>query len=77
MDAGFIEWIIGQSGTAAVAALSLWMLNRSYQDSLRRERENSESHREDKRQLIEALQSNAKALTALEAACERIQKSGS
>jgi hypothetical protein len=72
MDAGLIEWIVGQTGTAAVAAIALWQLNRAYTDAIRREKDNTDTHRQDKQALLTALSDNAKALAALEAACERI-----
>lgn len=68
----FIEFLIGQTGTAAVAILALWQLDRLHKDALRREQENTNSHREDKRALIEALQANAKAIAELESTVERL-----
>ena len=72
VETGFIEFLIGQTGTAAIAAIALWQLNRAYTDSLRREHENTQTQRDDKKALIGALQNNAKALTALESACENM-----
>lgn len=75
MDSTFISWLIGQSGIGAVAALALYLLDRSYRDSLRREKETIEQGREDRRILISVLADNAKSNTALQATIENMTRS--
>lgn len=74
MDSAFISWLVGQSGIGALAALSLWLLDRSYKDALRREKEVIEQGREDRRQLIAVLAENAKSHTALQATIENFSR---
>lgn len=66
MDSTFLQWLVGQAGVGGLAALALWLLDRSYRDALRREKEVVEQGREDRRQLISVLSENAKTFTALQ-----------
>jgi hypothetical protein len=47
MDPEFIKWIVGQAGTAGLAALAMWMLRQTYEDRIRAEK----AHQEDKERL--------------------------
>jgi hypothetical protein len=73
-DNTFLSWIIGQSGVGALAAFALWLLDRSYRDSLRREKETVEQGREDRRLLMQVLSENAKSNTALQATIENMTR---
>jgi hypothetical protein len=72
MDSTFLTWLIGQSGIGALAGFALWLLDKSYKDALRREKEVVEQGREDRRQLIQVLAENAKSHTALQTTIERV-----
>jgi len=74
LDNAFITWLVGQSGIGALAALSLWLLDRSYRDSLRREKETIEQGREDRRLLMAVLADNAKSNMALQATIENMSR---
>lgn len=74
MDNAFISWLVGQSGIGALAALALFLLDRSYKDALRREKEVVEQGREDRRQLIAVLAENAKSHTSLQATIENMTR---
>lgn len=74
MDNTFISWLVGQSGIGALAALALFLLDRSYKDALRREKEVVEQGREDRRQLIAVLAENAKSHTALQGTIENMTR---
>lgn len=74
MDSTFIQWLTSQVGTAGLAGLALYLLDRSYRDSLRREKESAEQGREDRRLLIVALGENAKMCTSLQAAVEALTR---
>lgn len=70
MDNAFIQFVTTQVGLGGLAALSLWLLSRAYQDALRREREYAEANREDKKQIMQIVTENTRALTGLESAIE-------
>ncbi len=70
MEPTFIEWIVGQAGIGGLAALALFLLNREYQDAMRRERENAEIHRADKIKLMDSLADIAGRLARLENAVD-------
>lgn len=74
MDSTFVQWLIGQVGTAGLAGLALYLLDRSYRDSLRREKESAEQGREDRRQLIAALGENAKMCASLQSSVEALTR---
>ena len=42
MDASFIQLILSQTGMGGIAALAMWLMNKSHQDALRREIANNE-----------------------------------
>lgn len=72
MEASFAQWVVGQGGIAGIACLALWLLNRTYQDALRRERENAETHRQDKERMIQALEKNAEVMARLDNAMSEL-----
>jgi hypothetical protein len=74
LDSTFISWLIGQSGIGALAALALFLLDKSYKDALRREKETIEQGREDRRQLISVLAENAKSNASLQAIIENLTR---
>lgn len=74
MDSAFIQWLTSQVGTAGLAGLALFLLDRSYRDSLRREKETVEQGREDRRQLIGVLGDNAKMCASLQSAVEALTR---
>jgi len=74
VDAGFVQWALGQTGIGAVAALALWLLDRSYRDSLRREKDTVEQGREDRRLLISILAENTKSNAALQLTIENMTR---
>lgn len=68
MDATFIQMILSQSGMGGIAALAMWLMNKSHQDALRREIANNELMRAERAELIRVMNDTTKALTALESA---------
>lgn len=74
MDSTFLQWIVGQVGVGGLAGLALYLLDRSYRDALRREKETVEQGREDRRQLIGVLGDNAKMCSSLQAAVEALTR---
>lgn len=66
MDATFIQMILSQTGMGGIAALAMWLMNKSYQDALRREIANNELMRAERAELIRVMNDTTKALTALE-----------
>lgn len=71
MDIAIIDWISDQTGVALFAGLALFITWRTYQDSLRHERANSQEHRQDKLEIVEVLQQVARSNTEL---CQLIQE---
>lgn len=74
MDSTFLQWLVGQVGVGGLAGLALFLLDRSYRDALRREKETIEQVREDRRQLIGILSDNAKMCASLQAAVEALTR---
>lgn len=74
MDSTFLQWLVGQAGVGGLAALALFLLDRSYRDALRREKETIEQGREDRRQLITVLADNAKSNASLQATIENLTR---
>lgn len=74
MDGTFVQWLVQQTGAVAIAGLALWLLDRSYRDALRREKETIEQGREDRRQLITVIAENAKSHTSLQATIENMTR---
>lgn len=72
MEQQFLEWLIGQGGIAVVAGLSLFLLNRTYQDALRRELDHAAAVRDDKLKMIAVLEENARAMTGLQRAIDSL-----
>lgn len=68
MDQSFVQLILGQTGMGGIAALALWLMNKSHTDALRREIANSELLRTERAELIRVMNDTTKALTALESA---------
>lgn len=61
-DITFIQWLVGQTGLAAVAAFALWMLKKSYDDRLREAREHSEEIKRLYEETRQALDANTRVL---------------
>jgi hypothetical protein len=66
MEVGVLQWIIGQSGMAGLAAFAIWLMDQRHKEharekdtALQREMLNVELHRQDKERLIEVLRQNA------------------
>ena len=68
MDAAFVNMILSQTGMGGIAALAMWLMNKSHQDALRREIANNELMRAERAELIRVMNDTTKALTALEGA---------
>ena len=68
MDAAFVNMILSQTGMGGIAALAMWLMNKSHQDALRREIANNELMRAERAELIRVMNDTTKALTALESA---------
>jgi len=60
--------ILSQTGMGGIAALAMWLMNKSHQDALRREIANNELMRAERAELIRVMNDTTKALTALESA---------
>jgi hypothetical protein len=72
MDPTLLQWIVGQTGMAGLAAFAIWLMDQRHKEgiartdeSMRREIQNVETHRMDKAQLIEVLNKNAEVQTRL------------
>ena len=74
MDSTFLQWLVGQAGVGGLAALALFLLDRSYRDSLRRERETIEQQRGDRQSLIQVVAENAKMCSSLQATIENMTR---
>ena len=72
MESTFVEWLVGQAGVAGIAGLALFLLNRTYQDALRRESDHASTTRDDKLKLISVLEENARAMTGLQKAIDNL-----
>jgi TolA-binding protein len=72
VDAPFIEWLIGQAGIGGLAAMSIYLLNRSYQDNLRREKENADTQRADKLEVMRLMTEITRAISRLEGAIDSL-----
>ena len=72
MSDTFIQWIVGQTGTAGVAILALFMLRQAYEDRDKRRVEaiGKEEQRSD--QLIEVIKENTKVAAQLVAAVAQV-----
>ncbi len=51
-----------------IAALAMWLMNKSHQDALRREIANNELLRNERAELIRVMNETTRAITALESA---------
>lgn len=74
MDSVFLQWLVGQVGVGGLAGLALFLLDRSYRDALRREKEVIDQSREDRRLLIAVLAENAKSQAALQSTIENMTR---
>lgn len=72
MDQTFVQWLLGQSGIAGVAAIALWLVRKNFEDlktafeerdQQRMEAITAERQRTDK--LIAVIESNVEAAVAL------------
>lgn len=68
MDTALVQLILSQSGMGGIAALAMWLMNKSHQDALRREIASNELMRTERAELIRVMNDTTKALTALEGA---------
>ncbi len=62
MTPDIIQWIMGQVGTAGIAALALFMLNRSWETQLAREKTTQEEMTEQRKTLAEVVKANTVAM---------------
>lgn len=70
MDTAFVQLILGQSGMGGIAALAMWLMNKSHQDALRREVANADMMRAERAELIRVMNETTRAITALESAID-------
>lgn len=70
-----IQWIVGQAGMGAVAALALVMLRESYQMIVRQMAQTIERERADKELLVQTVSQAREAMTMLTSAIERMNSS--
>jgi hypothetical protein len=61
----FFQYLIEQTGPVAVALLSLWFMQQNHTAYVKRESDNSQSHREDKARMFEVVNNNTAASTRL------------
>ena len=71
MDFAILDWIVDQSGVAMFAAFALYINWHQQKDGIRRERENSETHRHDKIRIVDVLQDVARSNAEL---CQLIRE---
>ena len=74
MDATLFQWAFQQGGITVVAIMAIVLMYRVYTDAVRRERENSEVHRDDKKLMLAAFTENARVLVALQSAIEGLRR---
>lgn len=72
MDTTFAQWILGQMGVGGIAALSLYLLNKSHNDAMQREKYYADTLRSDRSELIRVLTETTSALTSLEDAIDHL-----
>jgi hypothetical protein len=65
MDFTIAQWIVDQTGVALFAGFALFITYRTYRDAMRRECDNGNKHREDKLNMLAALQDVARTNTEL------------
>ena len=65
MDIDILNWIVNQTGIAAFAAFALYINWHQQRDGVRRERENSDIHRNDKARITDVLEDVARSNTEL------------
>lgn len=65
MSPDIIQWIVGQVGTAGIAALALVMLNRSWETQLANQKTTQEELIEQRKTLMEVVKANTVAMTDL------------
>jgi hypothetical protein len=68
METNFIEWIVGASGTAGVAALALWMLNETWKQRLADAGRYAETLDKHRIALVDVVQANIHANESVAAA---------
>ena len=71
-DVNFTQWVIGQAGLGAIAAMGLYLLNMVYRAWLAALKEYAETNREDKKHLLLVLQQNTEASTKLTTLIEKL-----
>jgi hypothetical protein len=88
MEPDFIQWLVGQSGLAGLAALALWMMNRVWREraeELQRDHERECQEYEarlretmhDREVLLEALNRNTAAIAKFQETLEAFLRSQS
>lgn len=71
-DSNLFQLILTQTGLGGIAIFAMWLLNRTYGDALRREREYAETLRSDRAELLTVTRDLAKTMAGLENAVQTL-----
>lgn len=71
-DSNLFQLILTQTGLGGIAIFAMWLLNRTYNDALRREREYAETLRSDRAELLTVTRDLAKTMAGLENAVQTL-----
>lgn len=69
-----IQALLSQGAVGIIAALALFLLDRSYKDRLKEVAETKETSRSDRTELIAVIRENAKTMTTLQITIETSQR---
>jgi hypothetical protein len=65
METQVIQWLMQQTGMAGIAALSLFMLNKVWEQRIAEEKKRTGEINQMREQLLEALKNNTEVMTRL------------
>lgn len=71
-ESSLLQLILTQTGLGGIAIFALWLLNRTYSDALRREREYAETLRSDRAELLTVTRDLTKTMAGLENAVQTL-----
>lgn len=71
-ESSLLQLILTQTGLGGIAIFAMWLLNRTYSDALRREREYAETLRSDRAELLTVTRDLTKTMAGLENAVQTL-----
>lgn len=72
VESNLFQLILTQTGLGGIAIFAMWLLNRTYVDALRREREYAETLRADRAELLAVSRDLTKTMAGLENAVQTL-----